>query len=190
MAAGLRPAIAADDASQAAIKSALAAWTTAFNAREAGKICDLFELGLIADICTEPEQTYTLICDRLKRSLGDDTRSYQYSSDIKEILVFGDMAVVRLVWTLTTKVARRQTPNPSRLAWTSSAGSTTEAGRSCATWRTASEPRLYARSTPMRREARAKPPSSVALHSVSAPPSSAKMKSVALVVSRASFRSR
>ena len=103
IAAGLRPAIASDDASQAAIRGALAEWTAAFNTRNADRICDLFEPGLIADIRTEPQQTYTLICDRLKRSLGDDTRSYHYSSDIKELLVFGDLAVVRLVWTLTIK---------------------------------------------------------------------------------------
>jgi ketosteroid isomerase-like protein len=35
--------------------------------------------------------------------LGDETRSYRYALDITEILVFGDVAVVRLVWTLTIK---------------------------------------------------------------------------------------
>lgn len=35
--------------------------------------------------------------------MGDETRSYRYALDIKEILVFGDVAVVRLVWTLTIK---------------------------------------------------------------------------------------
>jgi steroid delta-isomerase len=35
--------------------------------------------------------------------LSDETRDYRYALDIKEILVFGDAAVVRLVWTLTIK---------------------------------------------------------------------------------------
>lgn len=35
--------------------------------------------------------------------MGDETRSYRYALDITEILVFGDVAVVRLVWTLTIK---------------------------------------------------------------------------------------
>jgi len=39
------------------------------------------------------------VCQRLKRAVGNQTRTYSYSSDIKEILVFGDVAVVRLVWT-------------------------------------------------------------------------------------------
>ena len=35
-----------------------------------------------------------------KRSLSDRSKSYQYSLVIKEIIVAGDLAVVRLVWTL------------------------------------------------------------------------------------------
>jgi ketosteroid isomerase-like protein len=42
-----------------------------------------------------------VICNVLTRSLNDKTRHYSYVMDIKEILVFGDAAVVRLVWTLT-----------------------------------------------------------------------------------------
>jgi hypothetical protein len=32
-----------------------------------------------------------LVCQRLKRAVGNQTRTYSYSSDIKEILVFGDV---------------------------------------------------------------------------------------------------
>jgi steroid delta-isomerase len=98
---GPAPAVADDDAAQAEIRATLARWTADFNARNAGKVCDIFETDVIADIRTEPEQNYEIVCDRLKRSLTDPARSYSYSSDIKEILVFGDVAVVRLVWTLT-----------------------------------------------------------------------------------------
>jgi hypothetical protein len=38
----------------------------------------------------------------LKRALGDKTRSWTYARpDIREILVFGDSAVVRLSWIST-----------------------------------------------------------------------------------------
>jgi len=97
---GAAPA-AADDAAQAEIRAALAQWTADFNARNAGTVCDIFEPDVVADIRTEPEQNYRIVCDRLKRALSDRARAYTYSSDIKEILVFGDVAVVRLVWTLT-----------------------------------------------------------------------------------------
>ena len=36
-----------------------------------------------------------------RRSLSDGARSYRYALDLKEIIVSGDIAVVRLVWTLT-----------------------------------------------------------------------------------------
>ena len=78
-------------------------WTTDFNAVKGEKVCELFEPGVIADIRTEQEQNYRIICDRLKHVLSDSTRSFSYESDIKEILVFGDMAMVRLVWTLTIR---------------------------------------------------------------------------------------
>ncbi len=90
----------ADDAGQAAIRRALEQWTEDFNARNADKVCDLFEPGLIYDFQGLPEQRYDDICPRLKRALSDGTRSWTYAQpDIKEILVSGDMAVVRLTWT-------------------------------------------------------------------------------------------
>jgi ketosteroid isomerase-like protein len=93
------PAAAEDDA-QAAIRGALLQWTADFNARRADKVCDLFEPGLIYDFQGLQEQRFDDICPRLKRALGDDTRSWVYAPpDIKEILVFGDVAVVRLTWT-------------------------------------------------------------------------------------------
>jgi ketosteroid isomerase-like protein len=95
------PAAAEDDA-QAAIRRALLQWTADFNARRADKVCNLFEPGLIYDFQGSPEQSFDDICPRLKRALGDDTRSWTYAQpDIKEILVFGDVAVVRLTWTST-----------------------------------------------------------------------------------------
>jgi steroid delta-isomerase len=43
------------------------------------------------------------LCDLLKRSLSDRSKTYAYSLVIKEILVAGDLAVVRLTWTLKVK---------------------------------------------------------------------------------------
>lgn len=100
--ASLRPALAADDAMQAEIRSALTQWSADFNARKADKVCALFALDVRADIRSQPERNHEGICDVLTRSVNDSTRSYAYSQpDIKEILIFGDVAVVRLVWTLT-----------------------------------------------------------------------------------------
>jgi len=51
----------------------------------------------------QPERDYNSLCDLLKRSLSDRTKTYRYALAIKEILVAGDLAVVRLTWTLTVQ---------------------------------------------------------------------------------------
>jgi uncharacterized protein (TIGR02246 family) len=93
---------AAEDAA-AEIRATLAQWTEVFNAGRADKVCDLFAKDARADVAGAAERDYAAICDLLTRSLNDKTRHYSYAMDIKEILVFGDAAVVRLVWTLTIK---------------------------------------------------------------------------------------
>jgi steroid delta-isomerase len=85
---------AADDAAQSQIRSALTQWTADFNAARADKVCALFAPDL---------RDYGALCELLQRSLGDRTKRYAYALDIKEILVWGDIATVRLVWTLTVQ---------------------------------------------------------------------------------------
>ena len=85
---------------EAAIRTALEKWTADFNAGNAGQICDLFAFELRYDYRGHPERNYRDICGLLRRSLEDRTKSYAYALDIKEILVSGELAVVRLVWTL------------------------------------------------------------------------------------------
>jgi steroid delta-isomerase len=90
-----------ENASRKEITDALAQWTVAFNAGDAEKTCALFSRELRADYRGLPERGYDGQCDILKRSLGDQTRRYSYALAIKEVLVWGDVAVVRLTWTLT-----------------------------------------------------------------------------------------
>jgi steroid delta-isomerase len=44
-------------------------------------------------------------CALLQRSLADAQKTYRYGLDIKEIIVAGDVAAVRLTWTLTVAPA-------------------------------------------------------------------------------------
>src|SRR5262245_58552888 len=92
-----------DDASRKAIAGALKQWTEDFNAARADRICDLFSRELRADFRGQPERGYDAQCDLLKKSLADSTRAFSYALAIKEILVWGDAAVVRLTWTLTIR---------------------------------------------------------------------------------------
>ncbi len=91
-----------DDAATA-VKAALTQWMADFNAGKTDKVCDLFAAGVRADLRGYPTRDHQAVCDLLIKSLTDRTRDFSYALDIKEILVLGDAAVVRLVWTLTIK---------------------------------------------------------------------------------------
>jgi ketosteroid isomerase-like protein len=73
-----------------------------FNAGNADKV-GLFAPDLIAQYRGQPERDWNGVCDVLKQSLSDRSKTYTYSLAIKEILVAGDLAVVRLTWTLAVK---------------------------------------------------------------------------------------
>jgi ketosteroid isomerase-like protein len=49
------------------------------------------------------ERNYDDLCGLLHRTLNDRAKHYAYALDIKEMLVAGDTAIVRLVWTLTIR---------------------------------------------------------------------------------------
>lgn len=91
----------AQPAAEAPIRAALATWTADFNAGHADRVCDLFAPDLRYDYRGFPERGYREICDLLHRSLADPARHYRYTLDIREILPAGDIAIVRLSWTLT-----------------------------------------------------------------------------------------
>jgi len=92
---------AADAAAQ--IKDTLNQWMADFNAGRADRVCGLFAPDLRATFRGQPERNYAELCDLLKGSLADKEKTFSYGLDVKEIKVFGDVAIVRLDWTLTTK---------------------------------------------------------------------------------------
>jgi len=95
------PSLANDAAMD--VESTLTSWMADFNAGKTERICDLFAPDVRADFRGHPTRDHKAVCDLLTQSLTDTSRVYRYALDIKEILVFGDVAVVRLVWTLTIK---------------------------------------------------------------------------------------
>jgi ketosteroid isomerase-like protein len=90
-----------ENVSRQEITDALTQWTADFNVGDAEKTCALFSRELRADYRGQPERGFDGQCDILKRSLSDKARRYSYALAIKEILVWNDVAVVRLTWTLT-----------------------------------------------------------------------------------------
>ena len=95
------PLLAGDAAAD--VKSALTQWMADFNAGKTERVCDLFATDVRADFRGYPTRDHQAVCDILIQSLMNKTRAFSYALDIKEIVVFGDVAVVRLVWTLTIK---------------------------------------------------------------------------------------
>ncbi len=94
---------AADDdtaAVQNQIRIALEKWKLDFNAGDASQVCALFAPDLISNFRGQPEDTYNSLCANMQAALTDPAKSYHYDLEIKEILVSGDLAIVRLVWTL------------------------------------------------------------------------------------------
>ncbi len=107
----LAPPVGAGTAQSAeeGIRAALVKWTQDFNAGKADAVCSLFSPQLRYDFRGYPERGFADICARLKRSLADSGKRYVYALDIREILVSGDIGVVRLVWTLTVTLGNGQT---------------------------------------------------------------------------------
>ena len=102
--AGSLAAAQTGDQAQADIRAALMKWTADFNARNLGEVCDLFAPDLRYDYQGFPERGFDDICKLLRQSLADPGKRYSYAPPaIKDILVSGDLAVVRLTWTLTVK---------------------------------------------------------------------------------------
>lgn len=97
----------ADEAAdKAAITERLNRWTADFNAKSPVGVCDLFAPDLVYSIPEVTRGTHETICKNLTTVLAKSDIKLRYANpDIHEIIVSGDVAVVRLTWTLTTEAA-------------------------------------------------------------------------------------
>lgn len=91
-------------AAKAAITQRLGRWTTAFNAKETTGICDLFAPDLRYAVDNILDGTRDQLCGNIDEVLTTPGLTLRYAEPaIHEILVSGDLAVVRLTWTLTAE---------------------------------------------------------------------------------------
>lgn len=98
------PSHADDAVDKAAITQRLQRWTADFNARDAVGVCDLFAPDLAYAIPETAQGTQQTMCGNLAKLLAKTDIQVSYRNpDIHEIIVSGDIAVVRLTWTLTTE---------------------------------------------------------------------------------------
>ncbi len=102
VAAGTLPACADQASDKAAITTRLRAFSDAFNARDEAGSCDIFAPDLIATMPPKLETSREAICGNINRLFGSgDLRLHYDYPEILEIIVSGDIAVVRIRWTLT-----------------------------------------------------------------------------------------
>ena len=93
------------EAAENEIRSAIENWRSAFNARDEDRVCALFAPDLVANYQGEPERDYSSLCEMLRAAVRDPYVTYRYSVQVNEIVVYGETAVVRLVWTLEIEKA-------------------------------------------------------------------------------------
>ncbi len=100
------PAHADEAADKAAIMERLHRWTADFNSNDSVGVCDLFAPDLIYSIREVTQGTRETLCASLAAILARSDIKLRYTNpDVQEIVVIGDVAVVRLTWTLTTEAA-------------------------------------------------------------------------------------
>jgi uncharacterized protein (TIGR02246 family) len=89
------------EADKAAIAARLQDFTATFNARDAAGACDIFAPDLVSTMRGRPDNGREAVCKRIAAALADRSKTMRYAPDIQEIIVSGDLAVVRLVWNVT-----------------------------------------------------------------------------------------
>lgn len=100
---GCSGATTAQESAEAQIRAALAQWTQDFNAGRADVICDLFARDLIATFRGAAERGYERQCTMLRTALADRGARSHNALEIREIIVSGDLAAARVVWTQTVR---------------------------------------------------------------------------------------
>ncbi len=89
-------------ADKAAIVQALDQWPKDFNGKNPAGVCSLFAPDAIVIYPDSPDRSYGDSCTQLTGVLANPDRNFSYAPpDIHEVLVDGDLATVRLIWTLT-----------------------------------------------------------------------------------------
>lgn len=97
------------EADRTAITARLQRWAGAFNAHDAAGIRDLFAPDLVAIVPGAIDGTRDSLCANLDALLARPDLQLHYDSpEIREIIISGDIAIVRPIWTLTTHKAGEQ----------------------------------------------------------------------------------
>ena len=92
------------DADRAAIEKALRQWPVDFNSGLLDAVCGLFADDVVLIYPDSANRDHDEFCDQMRKLFDDATAKFSYAApDINEVIVDGDLAVVRLIWTLTVR---------------------------------------------------------------------------------------
>jgi uncharacterized protein (TIGR02246 family) len=87
---------------KAAIESALRQWPSDFNAKNVTGVCGLFADDVVLSYPGGEDRGRGEFCQRMTTLFDDPVKRYAYAQpDIREVRVDGDLATVKLFWTLT-----------------------------------------------------------------------------------------
>ena len=90
----------------AAIEAALRQFPEDFNAERVDAVCGLFSDDVVLVYPDSPDRNHTEFCDQMRKLFDDPTKTFSYAApDVREVIVDGDLATVRLIWTLTVRDA-------------------------------------------------------------------------------------
>ena len=85
------------------IVNRLQKWPEDFNAKNIKEVCGLFASDLIASYPGTADRNYEEMCRNLTATLTNPDKIFRYEAPkIEQIIIEGNMAVVRLIWTLRT----------------------------------------------------------------------------------------
>ncbi len=102
-------------ADEAAIATALYKWPRDFNNKNLSEVCGLFAEGVVLVYPDSPDRDHDAFCQQMRGTFEDSTKRFHYHTpEIKQILVDGDLAAVRLVWTLTVTDSFGMMPETTR----------------------------------------------------------------------------
>jgi ketosteroid isomerase-like protein len=84
-----------------AITQVLNKWPQDFNAKNIQAVCELYAPDVVAMYQGQPDRNYDDLCDQLKASMNNAELIFHYETPtIQQILIEGDLAIVRVIWTL------------------------------------------------------------------------------------------
>ncbi|NGX57979.1 MAG: hypothetical protein K940chlam3_00880 [Chlamydiae bacterium] len=93
------------------ITQTLEKWSKDFNSRNLQGVCKLFAPDLIASYPGTKDRNYDQMCETLSQSIHHPNKTFRYDvPTIEQMIVSDDIAIVRLIWTLT--ISGKNQTNP------------------------------------------------------------------------------